>query len=265
MDAGYIQKIVKNIDSLPYKAIMFDGKWGIGKSYAVGKALDDRENVCNISVFGMKSVDRIALKRVFDNIVNTTQLFAENEFSNLEKVYNYFGNAINCFAIAAEKAKIDRKDFLDDINYGELLFFLRNHTYEFLNLSHYDLSGRDFSRLIFVNINLTGADMGECDLSHCDFTNANMEKCNLVNANLFCAKCTDTNFSYADLRGAHLNYAVISKRKEYFRETRINIEQMKWFWPEISMFMDRFMIYVSGRRALRDEIEEEAERLLKMV
>ena len=37
MNADYIKVIVDKIDDLPYKAILFDGTWGIGKSYAVDR------------------------------------------------------------------------------------------------------------------------------------------------------------------------------------------------------------------------------------
>ena len=40
MKADNIEKIISDIDCLPYRAILFDGTWGIGKSYAVNEALD---------------------------------------------------------------------------------------------------------------------------------------------------------------------------------------------------------------------------------
>ena len=39
MKADNIEKIISDIDCLPYRAILFDGTWGIGKSYAVNEAL----------------------------------------------------------------------------------------------------------------------------------------------------------------------------------------------------------------------------------
>lgn len=39
MRADYIETIVKKMNELPYRAILFDGTWGIGKSYAINNAL----------------------------------------------------------------------------------------------------------------------------------------------------------------------------------------------------------------------------------
>lgn len=39
MKADNIKNIISDIDHLPYRAILFDGTWGIGKSYAVNEAL----------------------------------------------------------------------------------------------------------------------------------------------------------------------------------------------------------------------------------
>ena len=59
MNADYIKVIVDKIDDLPYKAILFDGTWGIGKSYAVNQALEHRDNVCKISMFGLNNAKKI--------------------------------------------------------------------------------------------------------------------------------------------------------------------------------------------------------------
>ena len=53
MRADNIQNIISNINELPYKMILFDGAWGIGKSYAINEALEDNPNVCKISMFGL--------------------------------------------------------------------------------------------------------------------------------------------------------------------------------------------------------------------
>lgn len=51
MYADYINAIVKDIEYLPYKAILCDGTWGIGKSHAINEALADNANVCKNSMF----------------------------------------------------------------------------------------------------------------------------------------------------------------------------------------------------------------------
>ena len=49
MNANGIIKIMERIDKMPYKCILFDGKWGIGKSYAIEEAVKGKDNVCKIS------------------------------------------------------------------------------------------------------------------------------------------------------------------------------------------------------------------------
>ena len=51
MQADYIQDIVEKLEELPYECILFDGVWGIGKTYAINEALKEKENVCRISGF----------------------------------------------------------------------------------------------------------------------------------------------------------------------------------------------------------------------
>ena len=41
MKADNIKNIISDIDHLPYRAILFDGTWGIGKSYAVNEGAKD--------------------------------------------------------------------------------------------------------------------------------------------------------------------------------------------------------------------------------
>jgi len=59
MQADYIKTIIGKLDELPYKAILFDGEWGIGKSYAINEALEANDNVCRISMFGLHDAGQI--------------------------------------------------------------------------------------------------------------------------------------------------------------------------------------------------------------
>lgn len=82
MNADYIKVIVDKIDDLPYKAILFDGTWGIGKSYAVNQALEHRDNVCKISMFGLNDAKKIYHEVLF-------QLALKNNIgSKLSKIVN---------------------------------------------------------------------------------------------------------------------------------------------------------------------------------
>lgn len=59
MQADKIKDIVDKLNQLPYKCILFDGVWGIGKTYAVSHALKRKRNVCQISMFGLQSSQQI--------------------------------------------------------------------------------------------------------------------------------------------------------------------------------------------------------------
>lgn len=59
MKADYIKEIIKTYDKLPYKCILIDGPWGVGKSYALKEVLEGNNNVCNISMFGLKDAQEI--------------------------------------------------------------------------------------------------------------------------------------------------------------------------------------------------------------
>lgn len=65
MQADYIGEIVKRLGESPYRCIMFDGKWGIGKTYAIDDALKEQENVCKISMFGLQSSQQIYHEALF--------------------------------------------------------------------------------------------------------------------------------------------------------------------------------------------------------
>lgn len=59
MRADYIYDIIKKFGCFSYDCILFDGPWGIGKTYAIDKALEEQENVCSISMFGLQNSQQI--------------------------------------------------------------------------------------------------------------------------------------------------------------------------------------------------------------
>lgn len=59
MRADCIYDIIKKIGCFSYDCILFDGPWGIGKTYAIDKALEEQENVCSISMFGLQNSQQI--------------------------------------------------------------------------------------------------------------------------------------------------------------------------------------------------------------
>ncbi len=53
MRADDLRKVLKNICNLPYKTILVDGDWGIGKSYEVEHSLGNQDHVFAVSLFGL--------------------------------------------------------------------------------------------------------------------------------------------------------------------------------------------------------------------
>ena len=59
MKANYIKNVIQSYDKSPYECILIDGPWGVGKSYAVKEILDNNNNACHISMFGIKDAQEI--------------------------------------------------------------------------------------------------------------------------------------------------------------------------------------------------------------
>lgn len=78
MKANEISCIAKSIYKLPYKSIMFDGYWGIGKSYEIERAFEDNSQSCVVSLFGINNCQEIFFKLLF-------KLGSRNE--TVEQVY----------------------------------------------------------------------------------------------------------------------------------------------------------------------------------
>lgn len=103
MHADNIEKIVKNLKNLPYRTILFDGAWGIGKSYAINEALKENPDVCKISMFGLGDAKQIYHEALFqliikNNIGITISEYTGNishELSKFSKKVNSIKNIIN--------------------------------------------------------------------------------------------------------------------------------------------------------------------------
>jgi len=48
---------MNKLNDLPYQTILFDGKWGIGKTKYIMDSINDKENVYYISLFGKKDIN----------------------------------------------------------------------------------------------------------------------------------------------------------------------------------------------------------------
>lgn len=75
MKADYIKNIIESYDRLPYECILIDGPWGVGKSYAIKEALTTNDNVCNISMFGMKDAQEIYHEVFFQLVMKDKKKF----------------------------------------------------------------------------------------------------------------------------------------------------------------------------------------------
>lgn len=95
MKADYIEKITKRLNDLPYEAILFDGKWGIGKSYAINAALEKNDNVCKISMFGLADIKQIYHEVLFQLALknNTGGKIGEIANNVLEGLSTVWGRA----------------------------------------------------------------------------------------------------------------------------------------------------------------------------
>lgn len=96
MKTDDIKTIIEKLDKLPYRAILFDGAWGIGKTYAVNEALERKDNVCRISMFGLNSTKQIYHEVLFqlalkNNMVGKIGEIANNVLDGLSKVWGTIG------------------------------------------------------------------------------------------------------------------------------------------------------------------------------
>ena len=74
MNADYVENIIRNIDekSYTYKCILVDGTWGIGKSYMVRKALEDKKDKAfYVSLFGLESAQQIYHDILYQMLLHT--------------------------------------------------------------------------------------------------------------------------------------------------------------------------------------------------
>ena len=98
MKADNIQQVIHNLSDLPYRAVLFDGVWGIGKSYAVNEAVEGNLNVCKISMFGLKDTQQIYHEALFqlalkNNVGGKIGEIADNVLDGLSRVWEKVGQA----------------------------------------------------------------------------------------------------------------------------------------------------------------------------
>lgn len=111
MRADYIETIVKNMNELPYRAILFDGTWGIGKSYAINKALEKKRNVCKVSMFGLNSANQIYHEVLFqlalrNSVGGKIGKIADNVVEGLSTVWEKAEQAKDVFYTIAKEREL---------------------------------------------------------------------------------------------------------------------------------------------------------------
>lgn len=185
------------------------------------------------------------------------------EFEIIDEVYNYFCNSFNCMVrMLRKKMKNNLIDVLDKYKQEDFSFFLRNKTFDYLDMRKFDLSNKCFRRLLFRNVDLSESNMKNSDFSYCDFSNANLASCDLSDSNLFSVTFSNTNLCNVDLRRANLNNSIIKKEMKYFSNAKILTYQLKYFWPDVTMFYQNMQIYTdNGNLATKKEIEFEFDKI----
>ena len=91
MNADYVENIIRNIENQSYRCILIDGVWGIGKSYVVEKALEDKKDrTCMVSLFGMDNVQQIYHEILYQLLLHTSNGGKVVEF--LKDSFRILGN-----------------------------------------------------------------------------------------------------------------------------------------------------------------------------
>lgn len=119
MKADDIKTIIEKLDKLPYKAILFDGAWGIGKTYAVNETLKENSNVCKISMFGLNDTKQIYHEVLFQlalkkNIAGKVGEVANNVLDGLSRIWGTIGQikeVVHNFAEERELFLLLAKEF----------------------------------------------------------------------------------------------------------------------------------------------------------
>lgn len=124
MQADYIKTIIRKIEQLPYNVVLFDGTWGIGKTYAINEALQDNDNVCKISMFGLSDANQIYHEVLF-------QLALKNSIGG--KIGEVANNFLEGVSKVWEKAG-QAKDVINSITKERELFLLLSKTFKTLHI-----------------------------------------------------------------------------------------------------------------------------------
>lgn len=124
MRADYIQEIVNKFEELPYECILFDGVWGIGKTYAIDEALKEQENVCRISMFGLQNSQQIYHEVLFQSTLKSGKAGKVGEFAS-----DFLTGIASVWESAAQA-----RDMLQSVVKEKELFLLASKTFDSLHI-----------------------------------------------------------------------------------------------------------------------------------
>lgn len=99
MQADYVTEIIRKYEKLPYDCILINGCWGIGKTYAVKEALSEKDNVCQISMFGLSDAKQIYHEVLFQLAMNN------NKAGKVGEIAASFLDSISIISDKVAKAK----------------------------------------------------------------------------------------------------------------------------------------------------------------
>lgn len=83
MNVDKIYEIMEKYDKLPYKCILFNGDWGIGKSYAIRQFVGKKGNFNIVSVYGLHSPSEL-YREILYNATGFNSEYVEILFSGLK-------------------------------------------------------------------------------------------------------------------------------------------------------------------------------------
>lgn len=107
MEADKIKDVVDKIDDLLYKCILFDGVWGVGKTYAIQNALGNKKSYYKISMFGLQNSQQI-----YHEIV--CQLTNLDNLATIVKNLGVFADKISEISDKTKKIKGVINSFIDE-------------------------------------------------------------------------------------------------------------------------------------------------------
>lgn len=110
MNVDKIYEIMEKYDKLPYKCILFNGDWGIGKSYAIRQFIGKKTNFNIVSAYGLHSPSEL-YREILCNIIGFKSEYVDILFSGLKWLGNQLAEL--AFLINIGNTSMNHKFLLD--------------------------------------------------------------------------------------------------------------------------------------------------------